>query len=285
MSQRQLAQRMGLASSTISRYEQDLVTPSDGVLTRLADFFQVDVKIFHQSVKGAVSTIHYVSNQPNALPMKVRHKLEADLQTQVECWEAFENLVGKKEPVLDLNEHPFFLAITNPDQINKRAASIRRVWFDSDVGTDDLTAFIERTGYRILISSESDSRFVGLIAQSKDNDYFLISTAWSDEKRRYNLATMLGMRLLLALPSISPTRQRLKSFAMELLNIPSSSARTPNHNESTPQFGINVPMPDLGSQFAQLVNASWRKGFLSTQTAISLLRSTEEDLREMPTLP
>lgn len=281
ISQRQLALHIGVASTTISRYERDLFKPKEEVLTRLADFFQVDVGVFDQSVASAIASIHYVSHPNRSLPMKVKHKLEADLQMQIECWETLELHLDGAVTENELNQQSRLAELAESTELYELVFSAVNAWLSFDDTTRDLTRFIEWLGLRILVTNETDPRFEGLGASSGQRSYLLVSMDWSDEKRRRFLAKMLGCHILRSHSTLMPTEENLDSFASEFLQQANANAGAVSPEESTPKFGISSPVPDLRSHFAALVHTAWRAHKITNQTARTLLRTNERDLQSM----
>ena len=282
ISQRQLALAIGVASTTISRYERDLFRPKENVLIRLADFFQVDVGVFDQSIDSAIASIHYVSHSNQLIPMKVKHKIEADLQMQIECWETLELHLDEAVVENKLKQQSRLAELAESTELYELVSSAAKAWLSFDDTTRDLTRFIEWLGLRILVTNEIDPRFEGLGASSGQLSYLLVSLDWSDEKRRRHLAKMLGCHILRSHSTLMPTEENLDSFASEFLHQATAAVGTVVPRESTPKFGINTPIPDLSSHFAALVHTAWRTDKITNQTAVTLLRTTERDLQSMP---
>lgn len=282
ISQRQLALHIGVTSTTISRYERDLSTPGDKVLTRLADFFQVDVGVFQQSVDNAIASIHYVSHPHQRLPMKVKHKLEADLQMQIECWETLELHLDDAVAGKELKQQNRLAELAVSSELHELVSGAVKAWLSYDDTARDLTLFIEWLDLRILITNEIDPRFEGLEASSDQRSYLLISIGWSDEERRRYLAKMLGCHILRSHSTLKPTEENLDFFASEFLQHATANVGAVLPEESTPKFGINSPIPDLRSHFAALVHTAWCADKITSQTAVTLLRTTERDLQSMP---
>lgn len=282
ISQRQLALHIGVAPTTISRYERDLSTPRDKVLTRLADFFQVDAGVFNQSVDSSIASMHYVSNPNQPLPMKVRHKLEADLQMQIECWETLELHLHEAVTENELIQQSRLVELAESTELYELVSRAVEAWLSYDNTARDLTRFIEWLGLRILITNEMDPRFEGLEVSSGQRSYLLISMGWSDEERRRYLAKMLGCHILRTHSTLMPTGENLDSFASEFLQYATANVGAVSPKECTPKFGINSPITDLNSHFAALVHTAWRADKITNQTAVTLLRTTERDLQSMP---
>ena len=282
ISQRQLALHIGVAPTTISRYERDLSTPDDKVLSRLADFFQVDAGVFNQSVDSAIASIHYVSNPNQPLPMKVRHKLEADLQMQIECWKTLEVHLDEAVAGNELKQQNRLAELAVPSELHELVSGAVEAWLRYDDTVRNLTGFIEWLGFPILITNEMDPRFEGLRASSGQVSYLLVSMNWSDKKRRRYLAKMLGCHILRNHSTLMPTEENLDSFASEFLLQANANDSAVSPKESTPKFGISSPVPDLRSHFAALVHTAWRADKITNQTALTLLRTTESDLQSKP---
>ena len=282
ISQRQLALHIGVAPTTISRYERDLFKPKEEVLTRLANFFQVDVGVFDQSVGSAISSIHYVSHPNQPLPQKVKHKLEADLQMQIECWETLEFHLDEAVVGNELKQQNRLAEVAETTGLYELVSSAVKAWLSFDSMTRDLTRFIEWLGLRILVTNEMDPRFEGLSASTGHRSYLLVSTDWSDEKRRRYLAKMLGGHILRSHSTLMPTEENLDSFVSEFLQQANANVCAVAPKESTPKFGISSPVPDLRSHFAALVHIAWRADKITNQTALTLLRTTERELQSKP---
>ena len=281
ISQRQLALAIGVASTTISRYERDLFKPKENVLIRLADFFQVDVGVFHQSIDSGIASMHYVSHPNQLLPMKVKHKIEADLQMQIECWETLELHLDEAVAEDELIQQSCLAELAESTQLDELVSSAVKAWLSFDDTTKDLTRFIEWLGLRVLLTNEIDPRFEGLGASSVQHSYLLVSMGWSDEKRRRYLAKMLGSHILRSHSTLMPTEENLDSFATKFLQQATANVSTVAPRESTPKFGIKSPVPELKSPFAELVLAAWSAEKITNQTAAALLRTTERDLQSM----
>ena len=201
---------------------------------------------------------------------------------QIESWETVAPHLAGDARENELEQRIDIAELARITGIEELASKVMEAWLRFDDTTEDLTRFIEWLDLRILITNETDSRFEGLEALSDRRSYLLVSTSWSDEKRRRCLAKMLGMHILRNLSTTMRTPENLVTFAAVILQRAKANPNAVPPNESTPKYGIDSLAPALDSHFANMVHTAWCADKITRQTAVNLLRTTEKDLQTMP---
>ena len=272
ISQRALAQKLGLAHTTVARYELGLTTPRTENLATIADFFGTEPSYFLEDLDTTQILVQHMSVLDNPLPLSVDHKVTADAQIQVDCWErlkasGFSNPIQVTRDIVSARTHD----LTQSDATSV-ADQFAELFENRDENRDDLTTFLESIGYRILLTRESDQRYSGSLVYGAGHIYLLVSSLWPDSIRRDYLANLVAIDLF---RTNSDAVDQRESFVNRILT---QASKINSVAESRPIYGIDLPLPDVQSNFHLFVLDALRNRQVSRERAASLLQLPEESL-------
>jgi Zn-dependent peptidase ImmA (M78 family)/transcriptional regulator with XRE-family HTH domain len=195
LSGRALAERAGISAMAISKYENDKATPSSGVLLRLADALGVRTEFFFRPVEVVLEEVEYRKHA--RLGRKLQAQIEAEVMEQVERWRELALALpdGPIEPFVLPDD--LLQSITDPEQIETVALSVRHAW---DLGVNpipDLTDTLEERGICVLLAEAlHDHKFDGLAATVGGAPVIVVGRDWPGDRQRFTLAHELGHLVL-----------------------------------------------------------------------------------------
>lgn len=195
LSQRELAEQVGVSHTTISNYERGEKKPGSEVLMNIADALGVDLSFFlraHRVVEIAPAYRKLASlnkGDERQLIERIRDWLERYLETEEivnPAPKAFEMPTGFPYPVTSVGE------------AEAAATLLRETW---DLGTDpieDVTALLEDHGIRVG-RVDADNGFDACTFRADINGgipVVVTRTGLPGDRQRFNLAHELGHLLL-----------------------------------------------------------------------------------------
>jgi len=194
LSMRALADKAGISAMAISKYENDQITPSSGVLLSLADALGVRVEYFFRTSKIQLKEVEY--RKHSKLPKKTLDQIEGDVIEQIERFLELEEFLPASpiEAFKLPGDLPF---VQNYDDIESVAQQIRDAW---ELGTNpipDLIDTLEEKGIKVFQSNAlHGEKFDGLAAQVNGTPVIVIGKGWPGDRQRFTMAHELGHLVL-----------------------------------------------------------------------------------------
>lgn len=194
LSMRALADKAGISAMAISKYENDQITPSSGVLLSLADALGVRVEYFFRTSKVQLKEVEY--RKHSKLPKKTLDQIEGDVIEQIERFLELEEFLPASpiEPFKLPEDLPF---IQSYNDIEKVAQQVRDAW---ELGTNpipDLIDTLEEKGIKVFQSNAlHGEKFDGLAAQVNGTPVIVVGRDWPGDRQRFTLAHELGHLVL-----------------------------------------------------------------------------------------
>lgn len=192
---RALAEQADLSHTTISKFENELQTPSSAQLIKLSKILGVRTEYFFRPQTLTIEGIEY--RKKSSLPQKSLAKIEADISDQAERWHELLSLYPQS-PI-----QPFALpaglpeCITDAEQIEALAETVRESWNLGLGCIPDMIDTLEVHGVMVISSNVDDSKkFDGLAGMINSVPLVVVGANWTGDRQRFTLAHELGHLLL-----------------------------------------------------------------------------------------
>lgn len=194
LSLRVLADKAGISAMAISKYENDQITPSSGVLLSLADALGVRVEYFFRISKVQLKEVEY--RKHTKLPKKTLDQIEGDVIEQIERFLELEEFlpVSPIELFKLPDDLPFVRSYDDIEQVVER---VREKWELGTTPIPDLIDTLEEKGIKVFQSNAlHGEKFDGLAAQANGTPVIVVGQDWPGDRQRFTLAHELGHLVL-----------------------------------------------------------------------------------------
>lgn len=195
LSQRDLADRVGVSAMAISKYERDEMTPGSEVLLAIAGALKVRTEYFFRPTRVTVEEVDYRKHA--SLPKKEQARIEALVGEQVERWVELDEILPGPWAA------PFEVLGGLPERISKlgeveaAAEQVRKEW---ELGLDpipNLVDTLEVHGIKVFsIDYDAGKGFDGLAFRVADTPVLVCASDWPGDRQRFTLAHELGHLVL-----------------------------------------------------------------------------------------
>lgn len=195
LSLRALAEQAGITAMAISKYENNQSTPSSTVLLALAAALGVRVEYFFRQSEVELTQVSH--REHHKLPDKEEQKVLADIKEQLERWMALEDVAPAPWSVAFALPDELPAKVSDYDQIEDIALTMRRFWKLGINPISDLIDTIETKGVKVLITQyDGHQHFDGLSARVNDAPVVVVGKHWPGDRQRFTLAHELGHLVL-----------------------------------------------------------------------------------------
>jgi Zn-dependent peptidase ImmA (M78 family) len=197
MSLRDLAEKVGVSAMAISKYERGLMTPSSGVLLRLAHALDVSAEFFLRPVTVSVQLQAYRKHA--ALGVKAQEAIQMRVQEWLERYLAVESFFPEEQRPVSLR----LCAVESMDQVEEVALELRRDW---DLGLDpieNLTQVLEDRGIKVGLVSGFD-HFDACTLMADGVPVIVTKADLPGDRQRFNLGHELGHLILDVAGNLDP---------------------------------------------------------------------------------
>ena len=191
-----LADQCDLSVVTISRYEDDVMTPSSDVLATLARLLGVRVEYFLRQRKAKL--VEVSCRKPFDLSEQEKERSLAAAQIQLERWLALEEFILTRWSIhFRIDELP--TKISSLSGIETAAETVRAAWKLGHAPIPRLIDTLELHGIQVFTTTHDDEqKLAGLSAKANDKPAIIIvgGKHAPGDRRRYTLAYELGHLIL-----------------------------------------------------------------------------------------
>jgi Zn-dependent peptidase ImmA (M78 family)/DNA-binding XRE family transcriptional regulator len=190
LSLRAFADLVNLSHAAIKKYEDGDVYPSSDMLIKLAKALKVRVDFFFRPIKVSLENVKFRKRQK--LNGKAEEAIKFEVISQIERRLELENLYPSSPvPIFDL---PTALPqkINSLEEIEAVAENLRESWKLGLAPIHDLIDAFEAQGIRVFIIDSDAEHFDGLSTVVKNQPIIVISSRWSGDRQRFNLAHELA---------------------------------------------------------------------------------------------
>lgn len=196
LSQRALAENVGVSAMMISKYERAQAFPSSEVLLALADALGVRTEYFFRTTSVNLERVQHRNRHVWKLPKAAEKKVLADVRDQLERWLVLDEAAPAPWSV------PFTLpgdlpdVVEELDAIESIATRMRHHWNLGLNPIPDLIDTLESRGLKVFTTKFDDPRFEGMSASADDQCIIVVGRNWPGDRQRFTLAHELGHIIL-----------------------------------------------------------------------------------------
>lgn len=197
LSVRELAERVGVSATAISKFERGEASPRQSTLLRLAKALSVGVEYFFREVK--VETLNPAYRKHSKLGKRLQEAIEATIVEAVERHLLVEELFPKGFfPESKLPSFP----TTSVDEAERAADELRRQWKLGSDPIEDLCGRLENRGIKV-IAIDAPKGFDGFSCWVNGQiPVIAYNVNAPGDRQRFNLAHELGHLVLDADPPV-----------------------------------------------------------------------------------
>lgn len=195
LTMRQLADSAGISAMAVSKYEHGQLTPSSKTLLALAKALDVRTEYFFRESRVELEEVDFRKHPK--LPEKIKNRVLADAQEQLERWLMLEDFIPAEWVT------PFKVPAKVPetidsyDQIEEVAETVRTAWNLGSNPIPDLLDTLEIQGIKVLLSDYADADQIdGLVASANGQPIIVVGTNLPGDRQRFTLAHELGHLVL-----------------------------------------------------------------------------------------
>lgn len=216
---RELAEKVGVSATAISKYERGMDMPGSDVLLRLARALDVKVEFFFRSPAVRVEVGSFRCHK--SLPAKQRRALIARVQEWLERYSEAEAVVGEERsfafpPGMDRRADTL-------ERVEEVASGLRQAWNLGDDPIENLCEVLEDNAVRVGMI-EGARKFDATLCYTEDGDPVMaIGEGQPGDRQRFNLAHELG-HLVLKIPEDMDEEAAAHRFAGAFL-VPAPAVR------------------------------------------------------------
>jgi Zn-dependent peptidase ImmA (M78 family)/DNA-binding XRE family transcriptional regulator len=192
LSQRALAEAVGVSAMAISKYERELDVPSSDVLLHLAQALNVKTEYFLRPVTVTVTAPSY--RRRTSLPRKQEYAIMGQIQEWLERYldvESFFNGPPDFDLPADLGRR-----VASLDEVEHLALKLRQGWNLGLTSIESLVEVLEDRGIKVgLVGGHED--FDALTLWTDDHiPVIVVKRDLPGDRQRFNLAHELGHLIL-----------------------------------------------------------------------------------------
>ena len=217
MSMKELANLVGVSTTSISKMERNIINPRQSTLLRLAKALSVGIEYFFREIK--VDTLSPTYRKHSKLGKKKQEALEAAIIENVERYLAALEIF--KDDLSVASELPK-IPIDTVEEAEQAANQLRQLWKLGLDSIEDLTGRLENNNI-IVVSIDGPSGFDGFSCWANGNvPVIAFNSNVTGDRQRFNIAHELG-HLVLNLQDCTEIEKAAHRFAAAFL-VPSEAA-------------------------------------------------------------
>ena len=194
LSLRDLAEKVNLSQTTISKYEKGISKPNSTILIKLAKILNVNENYFFKEETIELKNKEYRKRETSSIQLA---SIESKILNQIENRFFIESLFPQKDitnfQIPDV-KFPEIKYLKDIPEISKR---IREVWKINDEPISDLCELLESKGIKVfMINEPKESSFDGMTAVVNGYHIIVLSSDWPGDRQRFTLSHELGHLIL-----------------------------------------------------------------------------------------
>ncbi|MCD5408106.1 XRE family transcriptional regulator, partial [Candidatus Bipolaricaulota bacterium] len=274
MSQRDLAAKVGVSATAISKYEKGLITPSSRILLKLARALDVRVEFFLRP--ALVKTIEPAFRKRQAFPRKEEKALLAHIRDWIERYLGVELILSGRPKVFEYPQG-FPRPIRTWGQVEQAALDLREAW---ELGIDpieNLTQLLEDRGIKVgaLSSEEAFDACTFVVTAEGEIPVIVVKRGLPGDRTRFNLAHELGHLLLRPDGNLSPEKVAHRFAGAFLAPKPAVLFELGEHRNVLSLYELHLLKHKYGLSMQAWIFRARDLGIISE----SLFRSLNKDFR------
>ena len=279
LSQRKLAEMVGVSAQAISKYERGLDIPSTGVLLKLAGALGVSVDYFARPRK--VERVNPAWRARRRLRKKDERKITAKVADGLERYLQIEEIVfGQEVPEFRWPDIP--KRVTSLEETESAAEELRRVWNLGSQPIENLVELLEDKGVRILSLGNLPERFDACAWSADGFPVIAVRSDIPGDRQRLSVAHELG-HILLEPVGIDPEKACFRFGAAFLVPAEELRQDLGSNRHSLDLFELHLLKHKYKVSMQALVYRARDLGIISESTAqqlFSLFRKMGWHVRE-----
>jgi Zn-dependent peptidase ImmA (M78 family)/transcriptional regulator with XRE-family HTH domain len=209
MSQTELAEKIGITQSMISKIENGTAKPANDTLEKIAEVLEYPASLFigEHTVRGLPSSVHPMWRRAKNLDSKITERLLG--LVNVSLWR-LEILLDNQPPSLNLPQHSYDDPIGAAQQIRKHSSI-------PTGAIENLTEVCEAFGIVVVHTDLSNAGADGLSLRTKQLPAVVfLNKRMPADRMRFTLAHELGHLVMHQTPN-AQMEEQANEFAAELL--------------------------------------------------------------------
>jgi len=270
LSQRSLAEQVGVSAMAISKYERDLDAPGSAVLLRLAKSLRVGLEYFFRPTAVALTAPSY--RKRASLPRAEEARILQQVQESLERYLEIEDLLGET-PSVDL---PPKQSVATLQEVEAVALRLREQW---QLGTDAIEGLIERLeahGVKVgLVDAHGD--FDALTLWANDSTpVIVVKRDLPGDRQRFSLAHELGHLVLDPIMGLDPEQAAYRFAGAFLAPAPAVEAELGATRHVLSLYELHLLKHKYGLSMQAWIHRAEDLGILSERDAKRLLKEFGE---------
>jgi len=268
LSQRALAEAVGVSAMAISKYERELDVPSSDVLLRLAQALNVKTEYFLRPVTVTVTAPSY--RRRTSLPRKQEHAIMGQIQEWLERYLDVENFFNGS-PSFDL---PADLdrCVASLDQVERVALNLRQEWDLGLTPIESLVEVLEDRGIKVGLVGGHEG-FDALTFWADDNiPVIVVERDLPGDRQRFNLAHELGHLILESVEDVNVEDAAYRFAGAFLVPEPVARFELGEHRQALDLHELHLLKHKYGLSMQAWIYRAKDLGILSESAATQLFK-------------
>ncbi|MCI1279949.1 MAG: XRE family transcriptional regulator [Nitrospira sp.] len=269
LSQGEAAERLGIPQVMLSRYENAIAIPSNNILERASNAYDVPTSFFEQTdtVLGAPVSVHPMWRKKQSITIKEMDAIIAEMNIRIlqlrRMLNGVEFVPQATMPTFDAEEYG-----DNPERI---ASMVRGHWMIPRGPLQNLTEMVERAG-AIVIHSPMDGSSVSGVTMAVPGllPIILLNSEQPSDRARFTLAHELAHLVMHRFPNPS-MEQQANTFASALL-MPADDIRSAFMSGRIDLMRLAALKPEWKVSMQALLYRAQSLGFVTIKQAGYLWR-------------
>lgn len=200
LSQRALADVVGVSAMAISKYENDHDTPSSSVLIHLARALNVKMEYFFRESKVRLSAPAYRLREP--LPKMEETRIREQVQEWIERYLDVESLFNEETNYSLLSNQ----SVMTFEDVEEVATNLRDHWSLGNDAIENLIGLLEDRGVKVTLI-DGHASFDALTLWANNNiPVIVVNRDVPGDRQRFNLAHELGHIVIGAVGELDPEK-------------------------------------------------------------------------------
>jgi len=189
MSQRDLAKRVGVTATSISKYEDNRMMPAPETLSRLAQALNVRIEFLLR--QAPVVRIDPVFRRHRRMSAKTEQALRAQIQEWLERYLLTEFMLPD-EPNNEWLPAGFPYSVQTLDDVERAAIALRVAWELGNDPIDNLTELLEDRGIKVGVIEGADDFDACTFLYDGHTPVIVVNRHRPVDRQRFDLAHELG---------------------------------------------------------------------------------------------
>jgi Zn-dependent peptidase ImmA (M78 family)/DNA-binding XRE family transcriptional regulator len=273
LSQRALAEAVGVSAMAISKYERELDIPSSDVLLRLAQALNVKTEYFLRPVAVTITAPSY--RRRTSLPRKQEYAIMGQIQEWLERYldaESFFNGPPDFDLPADLSRR-----VASLSEVEQVVLNLRRAWHLGWDPIENLVEVLEDRGIKVgQVDGHED--FDALTFWADDNiPVIAVKHDSPGDRQRFNLAHELGHLVLEPVEGVDAEKAAYRFAGAFLVPEPVARFELGDHRQTLDLHELHLLKHKYGLSMQAWIYRAKDLGILSESAATRLFRQFRQE--------